>query len=216
MRTKPYTLAGLIAILATAPLSIAKAGSLDEPFVQIGAPFTEAWIRNSRSDAIANGVAKMPRYIREKLNGYFENRIINKVRYHVDWSAAFDKGHAAAALVDVIVFDYDDDAENNYELWAHELAHIEQYECWGLRRFAIKYTRNSGHVEGQADEVAADFKESKRYGRQRHRYLCTDDQERCLKHYRGELSCDSTGASTKNKNLMKEGGGHFGGLGSGG
>ena len=59
----------------------------------------------------------------------------------------------AVTLVDIIVFRNLNDAMDNLALWAHELKHVEQYQQWGVREFAVRYSRDFNTVEGPAYEM---------------------------------------------------------------
>jgi hypothetical protein len=71
---------------------------------------------------------------------------------------SFRFGDAAAiALIDVVMFRNERDAQNNPKLWAHELTHIQQYQRWGVLDFAKRYVKDHGGVEAEADANAERF-----------------------------------------------------------
>ena len=73
-------------------------------------------------------------------------------------NSSFNLGDQSAITLDnVIVFRFEGDALNNSILWAHEVAHVQQYRKWGIRDFSIKYIRSYKSVENEAEEVEKDF-----------------------------------------------------------
>jgi hypothetical protein len=60
------------------------------------------------------------------------------------------------ALDNVVVLRGQDDASNLW-LWAHELAHIEQYRRWGVDDFAKSYIRDADSIEAAANARANQF-----------------------------------------------------------
>jgi Domain of unknown function (DUF4157) len=107
----------------------------------------------------------MPDGIRKQLVGYFPETLLERVRYRIGWSERWPL-HAglfrlidirALALLDVIVF-RDHAVAANPAIWAHELAHVHQYDNWGLPQFARHYLRDPDAVESEAWECAARYK----------------------------------------------------------
>lgn len=90
--------------------------------------------------------------------------LLNRVRYRTGWgqrrtveSGLFRLSDARAlALVDVLVF-RDDAVAADPVIWAHELAHVQQYDQWGPREFARRYLRDPGAIESDAWVVAARY-----------------------------------------------------------
>ncbi|MNN49140.1 hypothetical protein D3C81_1636490 [compost metagenome] len=68
----------------------------------------------------------------------------------------------AVTLVDIIVFRDPEDALNNVALWAHELKHVQQYQQWGVREFATRYTRDYSAVEAPAYEIQTEVGKTSR------------------------------------------------------
>ena len=142
----------------------AEATSLDAA-VGAGAPILEGWIMAWRQQAIEDGTQAMPRATKEQLVGFFPDMLLNRVRYRIGWSgrqtvesALFGLSDARAlTLIDVIVF-RDEAVAANPAIWAHELAHVQQFDIWGTPDFARRYMRNSGAVEFEAWEVAARYR----------------------------------------------------------
>jgi hypothetical protein len=60
------------------------------------------------------------------------------------------------SLGDVIVF-RDAALAADPVIWAHELAHVQQYDRWGTLQFAKRYVRDHHAVELEAWEIAARY-----------------------------------------------------------
>jgi len=127
----------------------------------IAAPALAQTIRFSRTEALRQTPETIPEDIRAALGPYFDDEILDKVR----WTLAgrdhglgsllarwyYDEG--AVTLHDVIVFS-DADVAQNVWLWAHELAHMEQYRRMGLDGFALRYVTDWRLLEAQASSRA--------------------------------------------------------------
>lgn len=120
------------------------------------------WILASREDVVRGGVQPIPQAIRARLAGHFPDVLLDRVRYRVGLgndlalpSTAFRANAAAITLNDVIAFRDSTDAAGDARLWAHELTHVQQYERWGVRGFAQRYTLDHDGVEREADANAA-------------------------------------------------------------
>lgn len=128
-------------------------------------PWLERWIIASRDEALADGTAPVPPAMREMLLGFFPQSLLDRVRYRVGWgSRSTLQGYVfgvrdtkGITLGDVIVFR---DAETAADplIWAHELAHVQQYDAWGLRGFAERYMRSFDELEGEAWRVHGRYK----------------------------------------------------------
>jgi Domain of unknown function (DUF4157) len=140
-----------------------KAASL-EAAVETGAPLLEERIVTWRQQALDDGTQPMPRAIREQLAGYFPVMLLDRVRYRIGWSErrTLQSGlfrlidARAVALIDVIVF-RDGALAGDPVIWAHELAHVQQYDEWGTLQFARRYLRDPRAIESDAWEVAARY-----------------------------------------------------------
>jgi hypothetical protein len=132
--------------------------AINEAVVQSTAPLLQELIARSRDDALGAGVQPIPSAIRANLQGFTPDHLLNLVRFRVrgggDLSLQANSiryGEASAITLDyVIVFANANDALYNPVLWAHEMKHIEQYQQWGLRDFAIRYVRSYTAVEREA------------------------------------------------------------------
>lgn len=144
---------------------------------EAGAPFLKNWIIESRNDALSAGTSSIPREVRAAFVGFFSDGLLNSVRFRVGQghelslqANSFRFGDAAAITLDhVIVFRNSDDANYNLALWAHELAHVHQYQAWGIDDFAKRYLRDYHAVEREADQVSGRFvawHEQRRYAGQ--------------------------------------------------
>lgn len=134
---------------------------VNESLVQSGAPILQELIARSRDDALRAGVQPIPPEIRQNLEGFIPDRILNRVRYRVRGGGdltlqvnSIRYGKAAAIALDyVVVFKDRNDALYNPTLWAHELTHIDQFQRWGIRDFSIRYLRSHNSVEREAYEA---------------------------------------------------------------
>ncbi|WP_312070085.1 eCIS core domain-containing protein [Lelliottia nimipressuralis] len=134
--------------------------AVNEALVQATAPVLQEAIARSRDDALKNGVSPVPNDIKNNLRGFIPDKILDVAMYRVqgggDLSLQVNSiryGEAQAITLDyVIVFKDQNDALYNPTLWAHELTHVQQYQDWGLKDFAIRYVRNYRDVESPAYE----------------------------------------------------------------
>ncbi|MDP2214947.1 DUF4157 domain-containing protein [Phenylobacterium sp.] len=118
-------------------------------------------IRFSRARALEQDPRPMPERVRTALAPYFTDEILESAR----WTKAgedlglgsllarwyYDEG--AVTLKDVIVFS-DGKVAQNLWLWAHELAHMEQYRRMGVNGFAARYASDWRELEAQANRRA--------------------------------------------------------------
>ncbi|WP_208352905.1 eCIS core domain-containing protein [Pseudaestuariivita rosea] len=120
-------------------------------------------IRASRTAAIEKGVQPLLPEVRRKMQRSFDNAVLNRVRYRIGvegttlqtLSLKFGRYHAMV-LGDVVIFRSEEDL-NDPALVAHELAHVLQYDAWGIDEFARRYARDHIAVEDEADRVADDW-----------------------------------------------------------
>lgn len=130
---------------------------ITEVATQLAGPALEQWIIQSRNSAIG-GSQPIPWNIRNQLQAYFPERVLNIARFKVGDNGIVNAARtamnnadvSAVTLIDVIVFRNASDAASNVTLWAHELLHVQQYADWGTRDFALRYTRDSNAVENAA------------------------------------------------------------------
>lgn len=118
-------------------------------------------IRFSRAQAMAKTPQAMPDQIRTALAPYFSDEILDAARWT---TAGRDLGlgsllarwyyeEGTVTLQDVIVFSDAAVAENVW-LWAHELAHMEQYRRLGTDGFAARYASDWRGLEAEANRRA--------------------------------------------------------------
>ena len=55
----------------------------------------------------------------------------------------------------MIAFSDATDAQEDVELWAHELTHVNQYEELGIEAFALGYVRDFSNIESEASRNAS-------------------------------------------------------------
>jgi len=124
---------------------------------EAAAPILENWITQSRNSAIGQA-SPMPPYIRQQLQGFYDDDVLNRARFKVGDTGAFNIGGLtlqygdnvnAITLIDLIIFQ-NQDLANDPTLWAHELKHVEQYRDWGTHSFAVQYIRSWNGVENPA------------------------------------------------------------------
>lgn len=120
-------------------------------------------IRASRADAIHQGVRPLPSGAKQALAPYFPAEILGRARYRVGTggvtlqTGSLQFGdRVAIVLDDVIILDNASRLQNPY-LLAHELAHVMQYQTWGIDGFARYYIADSSAVEGEARAIAKDW-----------------------------------------------------------
>jgi len=137
----------------------------------------ERAIRYSRASARRTGTETIPAPIRERLEGYFPEHLLDKVRWafpnrYLDLGtlvAWYKAEGGAVTLQDTIIYASRVGVESEY-LWAHELTHAMQYEELGLRDFARVYTTHYGVLEKQArdngNRIVRDLRARDRRGSQ--------------------------------------------------
>jgi uncharacterized protein DUF4157 len=125
-------------------------------------------IRDAR-DSVRPGAERMPLNIRQALAPYFPASILDKVRWRTRSQQGFGLDNIvlkvgdadAITLDDTIVFRMGNPASNdiaNFELWAHELTHVLQYQNMGIDSFANVYSVNWTGIENQAISAAASIR----------------------------------------------------------
>lgn len=115
-------------------------------------------IRYSRSSARSTGTEPIPADIRDQLEPYFDEDLLDDVRWaysnqYIDLgsviSAWYRAEGGAVTLIDTIVYSSSYAAGRRF-LWAHELTHVMQYRELGLDGFARVYVTNPHLLEQQA------------------------------------------------------------------
>jgi hypothetical protein len=132
-----------------------------EDGLNMAAARLEAWLLQSRQAALRAGTEPIPLMIRAQLAPFYDDALLDEVRYRVGITDEMDAATVmlqnpdvqAVTLVDVVVFRDAEAAAQDAALWAHELWHVQQYREWGTDGFAQRYTRNFQSVEGPAYEM---------------------------------------------------------------
>ena len=136
---------------------------LTESVVESTAPLIKNLILASRNDALNAGAGPLPPEIIWEFNGFFRQDVLsaywrvgrgNELSLQANSFRFGDR--TAIALDTVLVFRSWQDA-NSLWLWAHELAHIEQYRAWGVDDFTKRYVRNFEAIEAAANRRADEF-----------------------------------------------------------
>ncbi|MBZ9664773.1 DUF4157 domain-containing protein [Pseudomonas sp. LMG 31766] len=129
-----------------------------EDGLKLAAARLEAWLLQSRQAALRAGAEPIPLMIRAQLAPFYDDTLLDEVRFRVGITDEMDAATVmlqnpdvqAVTLVDVVVFRDADAATQDAALWAHELWHVQQYREWGTDGFAQRYTRNFRSVEDPA------------------------------------------------------------------
>jgi hypothetical protein len=145
------------------PGSKEEIGPIYENMSQMAASGLQAWIVQSRNTAATGDIRPIPLNIRAQLEPYYDIQVLDSARYKIGDDVELNAANTmlqnpdvdAVTLVDIIVFRNPDDALNNAALWAHELKHVQQYQQWGVREFATRYTRDYNAIEAPAYEIQA-------------------------------------------------------------
>lgn len=134
-----------------------------EDGLNMAATRLEAWLLQSRQAALRAGTEPIPLMIRAQLAAFYDEALLDSVRFRVGITDEMDAATVmlqnpdvqAVTLVDVVVFRDAGAAADDATLWAHELWHVQQYREWGTDGFAQRYTRDFQSVEGPAYEMQA-------------------------------------------------------------
>jgi len=146
-----------------APGSEEEAGTIFDDMNQMAASGLQNWIVQSRNSAATGDIRPIPLNIRAQLEPWYDIQVLDSARYKVGDDVELNAAHTmlqnpdvrAVTLIDIIVFRNPEDALNDVALWAHELKHVQQYQQWGDREFATRYTRDYEAVEAPAYEIQA-------------------------------------------------------------
>lgn len=114
-------------------------------------------IRLGRFEALRAGVAPVPDTLRRRFKRHFDQAVLDGARWTVAAPetrlgrvlARWPVKEGAVTLGDVIVFK-SKSASRNAGLFAHELAHVEQYRELGVGEFARRYAADPEPLEKQA------------------------------------------------------------------
>lgn len=119
-------------------------------------------IQYSRDRALTSS-RPVPDRVRRALEPYFDPLILDRARFTTDWSVSANgtlqrlimmNDHVQAVTLDDVIVFRDRRSADDLFLWSHELKHVEQYQRWGISRFARLYLVDHQRVEREADEHA--------------------------------------------------------------
>lgn len=129
----------------------------------LGMPVALA-IADGRNTALKKGVYPIPEEIKAELLMYFDESLLNSVRYTVGSSIfsgvtqglALKVGANAITLGNVIAFKRTGaNGSENSAIWAHEMIHVRQYKEYGLSKFAAILTLDGFKNRNSAIEKPA-------------------------------------------------------------
>lgn len=114
-------------------------------------------IRLGRAEAIRSGVRPVPDRLKRAFADTFPSEVLNEARWTVASAdsrlgrvlARWPVQEGAVTLGEVIVFKTAA-ASRNDRLFAHELAHVEQYRTLGISEFARRYATDPSPIEAEA------------------------------------------------------------------
>jgi hypothetical protein len=114
-------------------------------------------IRVGRLEAIRGGVEPVPAALKRKFRKHYDEGVLDEARWTVAEPgsrlgrvlARWPAEHGAVTLGNVIVFKTRR-ASRNRGLFAHELAHVEQYRELGISEFARRYAKDMEPIEAEA------------------------------------------------------------------
>jgi hypothetical protein len=125
-------------------------------FVEQSVPLLAGWIRSARTQALSSGTTPVPALLRHRLATFYPDEMLDRVRVRVGLAPPdtiterlFQRFGKAVTLGDVIVFS-DSTVAADPVIWAHEMAHVWQFERWGIDGFADHYLRDPQAVEREA------------------------------------------------------------------
>lgn len=114
-------------------------------------------IRLGRAEALKGEVHPLPKKLRRRFARHFPPSLLDEVRWTVAEPgtrlgralARWPVSEGAVTLGSVIVFKTDS-ASKNRRLFAHEIAHVAQYEKLGIAEFARQYAADPEPLEEEA------------------------------------------------------------------
>lgn len=118
-------------------------------------------IRHAEAQAARAGARPVPEAMTKILTPYFAPELLTSVRWtigtgRVDLGTLLTEKYmdeGAVALNRQVVFS-SERLTRNVWIWAHELAHVEQYRRMGVNRFAAAYIRDWQAIEREATDRA--------------------------------------------------------------
>jgi hypothetical protein len=118
------------------------------------------WIMFLRNTARVDA-SPVPAAIKEALAGWFDNGLLEDIRFKVGdesffYSSSFIADTSAVTVVDVIVFK-SAAAASTPALWAHQLVHAKQFREWGASTYLNRFFQNRDEVEAPAKAIERDY-----------------------------------------------------------
>jgi len=118
-------------------------------------------IRLGRLEAIRAGAKPVPDGMKRRFKGHYSEALLDEARWTVAEPdsrlgrvlARWPVKEGAVTLGDVVVFKTQA-ASKDPSLFAHELAHVEQYRKLGITEFARLYAADPGPIEAEARRKA--------------------------------------------------------------
>lgn len=134
-----------------------ESGRLVQRSSRVTAPVLAQAIRHAEAQSSRAGARSIPAPMAETLAPYFDRKLIGSVRWTIG-TGRVDLGtflteqymdEGAVALNRQVVFSSERLTQNVW-IWAHELAHVEQYQRKGINGFAAAYIRDWQAIEREA------------------------------------------------------------------
>lgn len=118
-------------------------------------------IRLGRAEALRSGAKPVPKKLQRLFADHYPDAVLKETRWLVAEPgsrlgrvlARWPVEEGAVTLDDVIVFKTED-ASKNRRLFAHELAHVDQYQELGIGEFARRYAADPDPLEKEASRKA--------------------------------------------------------------
>ncbi len=118
-------------------------------------------IRLGRAEALRSGVEPVPEKLQRLFRKHYPGAVLKEARWLVAEPgsrlgrvlARWPVKEGAVTLGNVIVFKTEG-ASKNRRLFAHELAHVEQYQELGIGEFAHRYAADPDPIESDATKKA--------------------------------------------------------------
>jgi Tfp pilus assembly protein FimT len=114
-------------------------------------------IRLGRTEALRSGASPLPSELKRAFRRHYSSKVLNSARWMVaapgsrlgQLLARWPVREGAVTLGEIIVFK-SRRAAGDRGLFAHELAHVDQYQRLGIDRFANRYAANRTKMEEEA------------------------------------------------------------------
>ncbi len=114
-------------------------------------------IRLGRAEALREGLQPLPAKLRRRFAPHFRGALLDEVRWTVADPgsplgralAKWPVSEGAVTLGNVIVFKTEK-ASKDKRLFAHEIAHVSQYQKLGIDEFARRYAADPTPIEDEA------------------------------------------------------------------